>query len=122
MSSPKEPGKILVVEDEWLIALDIAMLVEEFGHVVIGPVRNVQDALALIEADGIDAAILDISLGPEKSYPVARTLDEKGVPVVFLTAYSRSDIPGEYGKFDLLQKPLAPTALKSQLRRMLDKT
>lgn len=69
MPSPESSRNILVVEDEWLIALDITMLIEEQGHTVIGPARNVAEATALIEANPIDAAFLDIWLGSEKSFP-----------------------------------------------------
>ncbi len=119
MSSPEKSKRVLVVEDEWLIALDIAMLVEENGHAVVGPVRTVAEALALIEVGGIDAAILDISLGLDKSYPIAHALEKIGVPLVFLSAYNRNDIPEEYGRFALLAKPLVPLALENQLHRML---
>ena len=119
MATIETPRKILVVEDEWLIALDIGSVIEDQGHSVVGPARTVAEALDLIEATAIDAAFLDITLGSEKSFPIARTLEEKGVPLAFLSAYGRQDIPDEFDDIDLLNKPLAPKLFGRQLRKLL---
>lgn len=119
MSPPEKSFNILVVEDEWLIALDLAMLVEEQGHIVIGPASTVPGALALIDAKHIDAAFLDISLGAEKSFPIAEKLESMDVPLTFVSAYAKSDISAKFHKYDLLPKPVPAPLLRQQLLKML---
>lgn len=119
MSLPEKSCNILVVEDEWLIALDLSMLVEELGHVVIGPAQTVANALKLIETNAIDAAFLDITLGREKSFPIAKKLEELDVPLTFVSAYTKRDIPPPLRQHDLLPKPLPPPLFRSQLLKML---
>lgn len=60
MSRPETIRNILVVEDEWLIAIDIQMMIEDLGHRVVGPANNVTTALELIENDEVDAAFFSI--------------------------------------------------------------
>lgn len=121
MSSPEKPRNILVVEDEWLIALDLSMLIEELGHVVVGPAQNVVGALELIEGCEIDAAFLDINLGSEKSFPVAKRLEDLNIPLAFVSAYATQDIPPDFRKFDLLPKPLTEPLFCKQLLKMIDR-
>lgn len=119
MSSPEQSCNILVVEDEWLIALDLSMLVEEQGHVVIGPAQTVANALKLIETNAIDAAFLDITLGTEKSFPIAEKLKYLDVPLTFVSAYTKKDIPPKFREHDLLPKPLPAPLFRRQLLKML---
>lgn len=119
MPRPETAHNILVVEDEWLIACDIEMMIEEQGHKVIGPAQNVAEAQALIKATQIDAAFLDITLGAETSYPVADMLDDLGVPLTFVSAHRKSEIPAPFRDHDLLPKPVTPPQLVAQMSRML---
>ncbi len=119
MPSPETACNILVVEDEWLIALDLSMLIEEQGHVVIGPAQTVAGALELIAAHALDAAFLDISLRAEKSFPIAAELEVLEVPLTFVSAYTRKDIPPQFRKHDMLPKPLPAPLFRKQLRKML---
>ncbi|MCF7701767.1 response regulator [Loktanella sp. M215] len=111
---------ILIVEDEWLIALDMEMVIKDLGHTVIGPAANVAAALLLIERSEIDIAFLDISLGSEQSYPLADTLHDRKIPVTFLSAYTTMDLPSRFRDFDLLQKPVAAKDLSRQISKMLN--
>lgn len=122
MSRPQITHNILVVEDEWLIAIDIQMMIEDQGHSVIGPANNVTTALGLIEDHKIDAAFLDITLGSDTSYPIAEKLEAAAVPVTFISAYTKNEIPQKFHHFDLLAKPITPHLLTRQLRKMLDAT
>jgi CheY-like chemotaxis protein len=97
--------RILIVEDEAMIALMQAGLLERAGSVVVGPVRGVAGALRLIAERSIDLALLDVNLGREKAYPVADALAERGVPFVFLTGYGREEIPPAYRACRRLMKP-----------------
>ena len=77
--------------------------------------------MTLIGSHQIDAAFLDITLGTEKSYPVADNLDDLGVPFSFVSAYAKNQIPARFHGFDLLPKPLMPHNLTRQLTKMLGK-
>lgn len=122
MSTPEERRRILVVEDEWLIAMDTAMMIEDQGHVVVGPAANIAMAMDLIHGSSIDAAFLDITLGTENSFPIAEKLFELGVPVTFVSAYGKKEIPSKFRKFDMLSKPIMSPSLVRQMNKMLSKT
>lgn len=93
--------RILIVEDEFLLASDLSHTLRTAGYGVMGPVPSVATALAAVAASQPDAAILDIQLSDGKSFPVARQLAELGLPFIFLTGFTKSDIPA-----DLAERPL----------------
>jgi DNA-binding response OmpR family regulator len=97
--------RILVVEDEYFLADEVRRKLVDLGAIVIGPVAHVEDALDLIEANAVDAAILDVHLGDEFVFPVAERLDELDVSFVFATGYDPSFIPREFTGFSLCEKP-----------------
>ena len=85
---------VLVVEDEFLLALDLQHTLEEAGYRVMGPARKVAEAIGLLKANAPDVAILDVNLLGERVTPVARLLTAMGVPFVLSTAddeFARSD-------------------------------
>lgn len=92
MDSQKNHFRILVVEDAFLIGMDIKMSLQQMGFEVLGPVPTSARALDILERDGCDGAILDVSLGRETSESVADNLVSMGIPFFFLTGYSRSII------------------------------
>lgn len=99
--------RALIVEDEYLIAFDLARTLEDLGVGVVGPARSVADALALIATEAkIDAAVLDINLGDEKAYPIADALLTRRVPFVFVTGYDSSIIPAAYAGAPRCEKPV----------------
>jgi CheY-like chemotaxis protein len=98
---------ILVVEDEVLIAMEIEQMLADLGCTVLGPAPSVARALALIEREEPDFAILDVNLGRERSAPVAEALRERGVPYALATGYDRSQLPEDaYRDTPHLGKPL----------------
>jgi CheY-like chemotaxis protein len=103
--------RILVVEDDYLIATDLARSLEDLGAAVLGPAGSVKDALALLAGVTIDAAVLDINLGTEKVFPLADTLLSRRVPFVFTTGYDRWIIPSTYAGVPRLEKPIDTRAL-----------
>src|SRR4051812_39965235 len=90
--------RFLVVEDEYLIAADLAASLEALGVEVLGPAASVKDALTLLEkADGqLDGAVLDVNLREERVFPVADLLKSRGVPFIFTTGYDAVAVPEAY--------------------------
>jgi CheY-like chemotaxis protein len=111
--------RILVVEDERLIALDIQDILEGWGCTVMGPVATAAAALKLIAEDLPDSAILDVDLDGGTSEPVAARLRASGRPFLILTAYQRRHIRGALRDAPLLSKPLEEKQLGQQLSALL---
>ncbi len=98
--------RVLVVEDEFLLADETRGKLERLGAVVVGPTARVDDALLLIDRNSIDAAILDILLDGSEVFPVAERLKERGIPFVFASAFGSSAIPERFTGYVLCDKPL----------------
>ena len=111
--------KVLVVEDEALIAMEIAHVLRKADFEVLGPVRAVAEALTLIEENGCDAAVLDINLSGETSEPVARKLLAKGTRFVTLSGYSRAQHPPIFAGVPALAKPLRAALLVAEIKRCI---
>lgn len=108
--------RVLVVEDEFLIALDIEDALAELGCEVAGPVASVTDALDLLEQAGCDLAVLDVRLGDGSTAPVAQILRRRGIPFVVLTGYDRSQIDEPLlREAPLIGKPLQRRTLRLAL-------
>ena len=103
--------RILVVEDEAAIALDLADLVREQGAVPVGPVATVDEALRVIAISPIDCAVVDIDLFGEESWAVAEALGNAKVPYLFLSGYSTDRVPPRYRLRPFLEKPYQPGRL-----------
>ena len=99
--------RILVVEDEYMIADDLQRDLEKQGAKVVGPVPSVADALNLLVGEGVlDGAILDVNLRGEKVFPVVDLLRERGVPMVFTTGYEQWALPEAYADVPRCDKPV----------------
>lgn len=118
-SSPRSPPgpalvgyRVLVVEDEYFLADDIARILARLGAEVVGPIATRDDALARLgETEHLDAAVLDINLRGETCYPVASVLRARGVPFVFATGYDRAVVPAAYQDVPRWEKPFDPDLL-----------
>jgi len=99
--------RILVVEDEFLIALDIAGVLEQAGLAVIGPAANVSDALQAIELEVVHGALLDANIAGEPVSRVADALKQRGIPFAFVSGYGREQLPAEHRGAPLVKKPFA---------------
>jgi CheY-like chemotaxis protein len=98
--------RILVVEDEYLIAVTLRDQLEGVGSIVVGPVPSVERAIKAIESDPeIDAAILDVNLGGVKVYPVADALLARKVPFVFASGYEDDSLRTRYPQIRNCHKP-----------------
>ena len=96
---------ILVVEDEFLIALDIVAALEHAGIAVAGPASTVSDALAAIEREPLRGALLDAHLGGESAGRIADALQARGLPFAFVSGYGRESLPPAYRNAPLVRKP-----------------
>ena len=85
--------KILVVEDEWMIAEHLSMLLEDMECEVVGPVGNVADALAKAENEQIDCALVDANLNGSSSSPIVDVLVAKDMPFIMVTGYGGLELP-----------------------------
>jgi CheY-like chemotaxis protein len=97
--------RLLVVEDEALVAMALEDMLGDFGCVVVDVAGTVARGMALAEALSLDGAILDINLCGEKVFPVAERLAERGVPFVFCTGYGVAGVPPVFAKAPTLAKP-----------------
>ena len=102
---PLSGRRVLVVEDEMIVAWLLQDMLADLGCAVVGPAARVYQALAMIDAEAIDAAVLDVNLNGQKSYPVADALAARGMPFVFSTGYETESLPNAYQRLPLLQKP-----------------
>lgn len=109
--------RVLVVEDDYVIASELASTLFELGARVLGPVPTVEQALDVIREQGneLDAAVLDINLGSHTAYPVADVLREQGVPFVFATGYDGWSIPEAYSDVPRYCKPVDPAEVIRRL-------
>jgi len=111
--------RILLVEDEMMVAWMMEEMLAMFGCNVVGPAARVHEALAMVEVEAIDAAVLDVSLNGLKSFAVADALAERGVPFVFTTGYDKHSLPVSYQRFPLLQKPITPEQMADTLLQLI---
>ena len=112
--------RVLVVEDEYFIADDIARALGRLGAEVVGPVPDRDEALALLSSgERIDLAVLDINLHGETVHPVADALQDRGVPFVFATGYDQSVVPDRHQDAPRWEKPFDPTVLVRALPRLI---
>ena len=119
--SPLAGRSIMVVEDEFLLALDVEAMLVKAGCSVVGPVASCRRALATLAQTKPDAVLLDLNLGEETSEPVARALREQNIPFIVATGYSRSFMRDPaFAGIAMLPKPLDETTLIATLARILD--
>nr|WP_269816504.1 response regulator [Caulobacter hibisci] len=105
----------MVVEDEMVIAWLLTEMLDELGCHVVGPACTVGQALETIDREAFDAALLDVNLNGQFSYPVADVLAARSIPFMFSTGYDRSRIREGYRDAPMLQKPYHSTELEGAL-------
>ena len=97
--------RILVIEDEMLVAMNIEDMLLALGHEVAGLASRLGPALALAQEGEFDLAMLDVNLAGETSFPVADVLRTRGIPFLFATGYGADGIADGYRDAPVLQKP-----------------
>ncbi|MGH6802405.1 MAG: response regulator [Methyloceanibacter sp.] len=106
----EQPGRrasvrVLLVEDENLVALLLEDMLAELGHTVVGPVARLDKALEAAQEEAFDVAILDVNINGEESYPIAEVLAARGIPFIFSTGYDKRSLSAPYSDRPTLQKP-----------------
>lgn len=96
---------VLVVEDEFYLAMDIKDEIERAGGKVLGPSPDAASTLTMIDQEAPDCAIVDINLGEGASFEVAAELQRRSIPFVFLTGYDAASIPPELADVQRFEKP-----------------
>ena len=107
-----EKPRVLLVEDEALVAMMIQETLAEFGFQVIGPISSASEALSASRDSQLDAAVLDINLGDGLVYTVAEILSKRGVPFVFVTGYDAESVDSRFAGVPILQKPIERNMLQ----------
>ncbi len=107
--------RILILEDEAIIALYLAQELTEAGYEVMGPLASTEEALRLINPGGCDGALLDVDLGTETSEVVAIWLAERGIPFVGLSGYAEDSRPAGFKGVPMLKKPVEIKQLFKEL-------
>ena len=114
--------RILVVEDETLIAMTIEDALQDLGCVVVGPVAKLDAALLLARHEALDAAVLDVTIRGGDVFPVAEQLLARGVPFVLASGYGDWALPKELQNLPRLTKPFTAQDLEEQVRSLLART
>ena len=113
--------KILVAEDEALLALDMELSFAELGITCV-VVATLSEATALAEGHQFDAAVLDICLGKEDSFPAAKVLQRRGIPFLFHSGHAmRSEVEREFPGVTLLNKPVIFSRIHSEILKLVGK-
>jgi len=113
--------RVLVVEDDALLGLDIAQQLTAAGLDVVGPAVSVAKALDILARTSCDMAVLDVNLGKETAERVALELRAQGTPFIVMSGYSRDQHPPAFHGAPLLSKPARPEDLIGSVMKLLGK-
>lgn len=108
----QEAKRILIVEDEFLVAMLLEDLLTEMGHQVIGTFAQVDEAMKFANQADVNFAILDINLAGATSFPVAEILRRRGIPFLFASGYGSTGLASAFENELTLQKPYEPAELE----------
>jgi DNA-binding response OmpR family regulator len=103
--------RILLVEDEAMIAMLVEDMLEDFGHKLVKVATRLEEALTAARNEAVDLTILDLNLDGVLTYPVADVLRERGTPFIFSTGYGSSGLTEAYSDLPTLQRPFNQEAL-----------
>lgn len=119
-ASGLEGRKVLIVEDESLVAMLLETMLEDMGCTVFGTAGRVQEALEMLGGDTLpDVALLDVNVAGQTVYPVAEELERRGVPAVFSTGYGQGGLAEGWAGRPTVQKPYTEAMIRDALMRVL---
>jgi len=119
MTAVLQGVRVLVVEDEYLVAVLIEEILESAGCIVMGPIPRVPEALDAVDHDEYDAAVLDVNLAGERINPVADALSERNIPFMFVTGCGANALPSEYAERPHICKPFRMAELLGMLSNIV---
>ena len=120
MSQAFAGRRVLIVEDESLVAMLLETILEDMGCVPVGPAATVEEGLQVAGGDEpLDAALLDVNVAGRQVFPVAHALKDRGVPFVFSTGYGEGGLPDEWRGQPTLQKPFTEAAVRDALMKAM---
>ncbi len=120
MSQPLSARRVLLVEDEALVAMLLETILEDMGCIPVGPAGTVEEGLAMVaDPAPLDAALLDVNVAGRQVFPIAEALKARGVPFVFSTGYGESGLPDEWRGHPTVQKPFTESAIRAALMQAM---
>ncbi len=111
--------KVLLIEDEVLVALVLEDTIEGLGHEIVATAGTVQHALDVVREKHLDLAILDVNVGGQQVFPVADLLSERGIPFCFVTGYGKRGLKEPYQDCPVLMKPFTEGQLAEMISRIV---
>ena len=118
--SQKLSGRVLIVEDESLVAMLLETILEDMGCTPVGPASTIDEGFALATgAEPLDAALLDVNVAGRQVFPIAEALKSRGVPFVFSTGYGESGLSDEWRGHPTVQKPFTEAAIREALMKAM---
>ena len=109
--------RVLIVEDEMMVAMLVEDMLVDEGFDVVGPAYRLSDGLRLAELEAIDIAVLDVNLNGVRSFPIAAVLTDRGIPFVFATGYGTTGVEMEYPHVPVVSKPFTWDRLNEALAK-----
>ena len=120
MSQALTGRRVLVVEDESLVAMLLETILEDMGCSPVGPVATVDEGLAMVAAEtSLDAALLDVNVAGREVFPIADALKARGVPFIFSTGYGEGGLPDAWRGQATVQKPFTESAIRDALLKAM---
>ncbi|MEN5363059.1 response regulator [Brevundimonas intermedia] len=120
MTQPLSGRRVLIVEDESLVAMLLETILEDMECIPVGPASNIDDGEILArDTENLDAALLDVNVAGRQVFPVAEVLKARGVPFVFSTGYGEGGLPEEWRGQPTLQKPFTEAAIRDALMKAM---
>lgn len=121
LPTPRYDGmRVLLVEDQIIVAMEMEDILRGFGCAVVGPVGTLEAAIRLAREAVLDAAILDVDLDGQKVFPVAEELQARGIPFVLATGYGESSLPENWRGLRRLTKPFRREHIEAIMRSLSD--
>ena len=118
---PLRGKRLLIIEDEPLVAMEMATQLANAGADIVGQAGNTSSALQMIADEGFDAALLDANLGGEAVDEIAASLTRKNIPFAFVSGYGRDSLPKSFANAELMSKPFDPSRLLAVASGLLDR-
>ncbi len=112
------PRRVLIIEDEVLIAMVLEDMLEMLGHTVVATPGGFVEAEMAIAAGGFDLVIADVNLGSDPVYPLADKVVAAGIPLILATGSHPDTLPARFAGLPVLEKPYALTAVESALENL----